>query len=290
MTNNSETADIVKLSNRSFSFAWVVPCIAVLIALGLFVQWQLAKGPLITIAFEDANGITPESLVMYRGTIVGRVESIQLSEDSTEVLVHARLQNHASSLAREGSAWWVVHPSVSLQGVQGLETIVGPRYIAVLPGSGEQTFTFNGSPHPTQTGGAPYVLIAGSADNLSIGSPIFYKGIEVGMIQSIMLAKNASTVRLGCYIQDLYTPLIRTNSVFWNVSGIRIDANLLGIDLQAGPITSWVKGGISFATPNDVGAIAPEGYAFTLEEDVDDDWLDWSPEINLPNVHDMDSN
>ena len=65
------------------------------------------------------------------------------------------------------------------------------------------------------------------------------------------------------------------------MSGIHIDANLLGIDLRAGPLTSWIKGGISFATPNKVGDIAPENYAFTLESDVDEDWVEWSPEIEL---------
>ena len=212
---------------------------------------------------------------------MGRVETISLSENAQEVIVQARLHPSASLLAKEHSKWWIVRPSVSLQGVQGLDTIVGPRYIAVMPGGGEEQFSFAGLTGAVPTNSKLFTLVATSADNISIGAPIFYRGIEVGEITSINLASDSSTVRLECSILVRYAPLVRINSKFWNVSGIHIDANLLGIDLHAGPITSWIKGGVSFATPTRIGDIAPSGYAFTLEGDVDEEWLEWSPVIEL---------
>ena len=281
MNNKMQTADIVRTTKKTISLTWMVPLIAIIITLGLFVQWKLNQGPQITITFDDANGITTESPIIYRGTVVGRIEEITLNTNATQVVVRARLEKSATILAKEHTKWWVVRPSISLQGIQGLDTIVGPRYIKVLPGDGEETYEFRGSANAASLNGKRFTLVTASADNISIGAPLFYRGIEVGEITSIDLANNASTVRLQCSILNRYTPLVRTNTKFWNVSGIHIDANLLGIDLRAGPITSWIKGGISFATPNQIGDIAPENYAFTLEDDVDEDWLEWSPEIEL---------
>lgn len=281
MGNTMKTADIVQRKAKTVSLTWIVPLIAVIITLFLFVQWKLSRGPLLTITFDDASGITTESPIIYRGAVAGRVETISLSENAQQVVVQARLHSSANILARERSKWWIVRPSVSLQGVQGLDTIVGPRYITVMPGDGEEQFSFVGLAGAVPANSKLFALITTSADNISIGAPIFYKGIEIGVVTSINLANDASTVRLECSILVRYAPLVRTNSKFWNVSGIHIDANLLGIDLHAGPITSWIKGGISFATPTRVGDIAPNGYAFTLEHDVDEEWLEWTPVIDL---------
>ena len=267
--------------NRSISLAWFVPLIAIIITAALFLQWQLQRGPQINITFNDASGLTTQSPIIYRGTIVGRVEQISLNLDATGVIIRARLDTSAGVLAKEHSKWWVVSPSVSLQGVQGLDTIIGPRYIEVMPGNGEPKFEFTGSEHAVPSSGKFFTLITTSAESISIGAPLFYRGIEVGLITSIDLSDNASTVLLKFNIRQRFIPLVRTNSTFWNVSGIQIDASLLGIDFRAGPLTSWIKGGISFATPDQLGDVAPEGYAFTLENDVDEDWLEWSPDIDL---------
>ncbi len=271
----------IKSTKRALSLAWVVPLVAIIITVVLFLQWQIQRGPLIKVTFKDANGLTTQSPIVYRGTIVGRVEHIELNNNATEVVVYARLDASAEMLAKEHSSWWVVKPTVSLQGVQGLDTIVNPRYIQVKLGNGNPTYEFIGSEHALPENDSSFTVITTSADNVSVGAPIFYRGIEVGEISSINLSDNATTVMLTCNIQQRYIPLVRTNTIFWNVSGIQIDATLLGVDLRAGPLTSWIKGGIAFATPNQLGDLAPEGYAFTLESDFDDEWLEWTPEIEL---------
>ncbi|MBC8310527.1 MAG: MCE family protein [Phycisphaerales bacterium] len=281
MSEKTETAIVKDVPKKSISLTWIVPCIAIAIALALFARWKLNQGPQITITFNDANGLTTESPIMYRGTIVGMVEDITLNDTASNITVTARLKPSAITLAKEHSKWWIVRPSVSLQGIQGLDTVVGPRYIQVEPSGGNDAFTFIGLENSIPSQGKLFTLITASADNVAVGAPLFYRGIEVGSISSIGLSNTASTVQLQCVIQERYAPLIRTNTIFWNVSGIHIDANLLGIDLRAGPITSWIKGGISIATPNKPGDIAPEGYAFTIERDFDEDWIEWTPEIDL---------
>ena len=268
-------------SKKAISLSWFIPLLAIIITIALFFQWHLQRGPLIQITFKDAKGLTTQSPIIYRGTVVGRVEQIDLNSSATEVIVYARLNSSSDVLAKEHSQWWIVSPSVSLQGVQGLDTIVSPRYIQVKPGDGKPMYEFTGSELAIPTNGSTYSLITSSADDITLGASLYYRGIEVGEITSINLSNHATTVQLTCNIQQRYKPLIRTNTIFWNVSGIQIDATLLGVDLRAGPLTSWIKGGIAFATPNQLGDLAPEGYAFTLETDFDDDWLEWTPEIEL---------
>ena len=278
----SEQNAIVRSSTqKAYSLSWVVPIVAILITAFLFLRWWSNQGPAITITFENTAGLTIDSPIMYRGTIVGRVEAITLTSDTNRVEVLARLQPSAASLAKEGSQWWIVRPSVSLQGVQGLDTIVGPRYIEVLPSNGEVCFSFIGLQNSIPYAGKQISLVATSADNLTVGAPLYYRGVEVGQVTALDLADFSSTVRIICNVKERYAPLVRTNSKFWNISGISLDATLLGIDLRAGPLTSWIKGGIAFATPNVLGDVAPDGYAFSIEQKVDEDWIEWSPEIDL---------
>ena len=278
----SEQNAIVRSSTqKAYSLSWVVPIVAILITAFLFLRWWSNQGPAITITFENTAGLTIDSPIMYRGTIVGRVEAIALTSDTNRVEVLARIQPSAASLAKEGSQWWIVRPSVSLQGVQGLDTIVGPRYIEVLPSNGEVCVSFIGLQNSIPYAGKQISLVATSADNLTVGAPLYYRGVEVGQVTALDLADFSSTVRIICNVKERYAPLVRTNSKFWNISGISLDATLLGIDLRAGPLTSWIKGGIAFATPNVLGDVAPDGYAFSIESKVDEDWIEWSPEIDL---------
>jgi paraquat-inducible protein B len=218
---------------------------------------------------------------MFRGTIVGRVESLQLTSDTSRVEVKARITPTAISLAKENSLWWVVQPSVSLQGVEGLDTIAGPRYIEVLPNGGEPSFTFEGTESVVSFTGKQFILVTNSADNVTVGAPLYYRGVEIGQVTYLSLSSDSTTVRVTCNVKTTYAPLIRTNTKFWNISGISLDANLLGFELHAGPLTSWIKGGIALATPTNPGDEAPEGYAFTIAPKVNKDWLEWSPSIEL---------
>ena len=143
--NNVPTANLKPLKETRFSSSWAVPVVALLFSLFLLIRWQMNKGPLVTIQFDNASGLTSDSPMLYRGAIIGRVETISLNEDNTKVTVVGRLDLTASSLAVTGSQWWIVRPSVSLQAISGLDTIVGPRYIEVSPGNGEPLFEFSGS-------------------------------------------------------------------------------------------------------------------------------------------------
>ena len=281
MSKTLPTANITNTQASSFSAIWLIPTIAIIATSVLYIRWEITRGPLITITFADAGGLSSESPIIYRGAVVGRIERLSLDEDLSHVIVAARLDATAEGLAREGTKWWVVRPSISLQGVSGLDTIFGPRYIEMMPGAGEPTYEFDGSTEAFHGNGKNFSLNTDSAENISVGTPIFFRGIEVGSVTGFSLANNAASVRLQIVIDEYYTPLVYTNTEFWNVSGISLDADLFGLDLQTGPLASLIRGGIAMATPDRPGEVAPEDYAFTLSKSFDEDSLEWSPRIDL---------
>ena len=103
----------------------------------------------------------------------------------------------------------------------------------------------------------------------------------MGSVTGISLANNAASVRLQIVIKEQYTLLVYTNTEFWNVSGVTLDAGLFGLDFKTGPLASLIRGGIAMATPDRAGELAPEDYAFSLSGTFDEDSLDWFPQIDL---------
>ncbi len=59
----------------------------------------------------------------------------------------------------------------------------------------------------------------------------------------------------------------------------QVDANLTGVNLSIESFTSWLRGGVSFATPDPPGEKVFTGYRFGLAEKADPDWLSWEPHI-----------
>ncbi|KMK51437.1 hypothetical protein RO21_06435 [[Actinobacillus] muris] len=60
----------------------------------------------IIIETSDANGITPQAPVMYRGMQVGSVQRLSLSELGDRVLIHLRIANQYKHLVRKNSEFW----------------------------------------------------------------------------------------------------------------------------------------------------------------------------------------
>src|SRR5438552_3437714 len=118
---------------RRLSLAWLLPLGAVALAAWLgYRAWQL-RGTAVAVHLEDGYGLKAGDDVRSRGIAVGTIDSIQLEPDLHNVLVQARLTSQAERLARAGSRFWVVRPQLELTRVQGLETLIGPRFLSVIP-------------------------------------------------------------------------------------------------------------------------------------------------------------
>jgi paraquat-inducible protein B len=276
----------VRRRRWGFSVVWVVPLVAALVAGYLVYQRVSQVGPEITIAFADGDGIKPgQTELRYRGVPIGEVQAIDLSLDRSRVLVRVRLRRSAASIAREGSVFWIVRPRLGPASITGLTTVLTGPYIQVLPGEGKTRTSFTGVDRPSPTlnrKGAKYVLAAAHLESLRDGSPIYYRGIEVGTVVDSELSRDATRAQVSVFILNPYTRLVRVGSRFWSVSGLDVHVGLFkGIDINLESLRSLFIGGVAFATPEGA-APAPAGTMFVLHDAPEKEWLAWTPKISLP--------
>ena len=272
------------------SMIWIVPLAAAIVGGWLVFKYVRQMGPVISIQFSDGNEIKAnQTTLRYRGVRVGEVLSVKLTHDLEHVEVRARLDKPAENLARDGSVFWVVRPEVGAGGLHGLETIVSGPYIQVQPGGGKEQKSFIGAEKPpilkSSEGGLEIILTTPSLGSLTVGAPVYYRGMEVGSVRYFVLGKDSTAVNIHVLIETNYAPLVRTDSKFWNAGGIGVHFGLFsGFSMSAESLKALVIGGIAFATPQSPGILVTNGVIFPLNDKVDGKWLKWSPAITITNA------
>ncbi len=274
---------------RWFSFAWIIPLVAALVAGYLIYERLRERGPEVIITFADGGGLrvglTP---VKYRGVTIGEVTSITLSADHKRVLVRARLQRSAAGLAREGARFWIVRPEVGFGNITGLGTVLTGPEIHVLPGpaAAPEAAEFAGlesAPVGIETAGLKIILRAERPRSLRPNTPVHYRGVEVGIVQKVDLGPNSTSADVHVLIYQRYAGLVRQGSSFWDTSGINVKASLLkGVDIDIESLRAIATGGIEFATPSEKAGRVKPGTVFFLHDQPKEEWLSWLPRIPIP--------
>jgi paraquat-inducible protein B len=264
----------------ALSLVWLAPVIAALVTGYLLYRRVQARGPEITLHFRDASNLRRgETTIKYRGVTVGEITTLELSPDHQKVVIKARLRRTAKDLAREGSVFWIVRPEVGLESITGLGTIIAGPYIEVFPGSGPPVTEFVGLDYPPASPvqkGLGVTLVSSHLGSLKRGSPVYYRGIQVGAVGDTHLGTNATNVNIRLTILPPYTNLVHRGSKFWNVSGVDVKVGLFrGVDISVESLRSLVIGGVTFATPDDPkDKPAQEGATFLLHAKPENQWLE----------------
>lgn len=256
------------------SLVWLVPVIAALIGLSMLVHAWYANGPEVQIRFKTATGLEAgKTPVKYKDVTVGGVSDIQLSEDRASVVVTVSLVKSAEGLARADSRFWVVRPRIGVGGVSGIDTLLSGAYIGVDAGSSEQTareFTGLETPPPV-IGGAPgrtFVVHADDLGSLDIGSPVYYRRIQVGRVASYQLDADGKGVSVQLFVDAPHDRFVTAGTRFWNASGVDVSINAGGLKLNTQSLATVLAGGIAFASPGgETSAPAAENTTFPLEKD-----------------------
>ena len=269
---------------RLFRLVWVMPAIALAVAMYLGWQHMRSLGPEIAIHFNDAAGLrVGQTPVIYRGVQIGEVTAIQLSEDRRHAVVKARLHDSAAPIATEGALFWIVRPQIGLNQITGLNTVLSGPQVHVLPGKGEGRVTqFNGLDGPPLGGGLRLVLRAERPKGIRASTPVNYRGVEVGLVEKIQLAPNAASADIHILVYSRYAGLVRAGSAFWNASGVQASGGILkGIEVEIESLRTLYTGAIEFATPSEKAPRVKPGSVFFLYDKPKDEWLNWSPKIAL---------
>ena len=132
--------------------------------------------------------------------------------------------------------------------------------------------------------GLNIVLETPALGSLKPDSPVYYRQVRVGRVMGSALSPTAQEVFVFVNIEEPYNALIHENTVFWNASGITVDAGIFsGVQVYTESMESILAGGIAFATPEgeSMGAPVRSGHHFILQDKMDEDWLAWKPKIEL---------
>ena len=271
---------------RLFRLVWVVPLVAALVAGWLVLDRMREYGPTVVIKFADGGGLrVGQTPIKYRGVQIGEVTGIELSDDQKQVLVKARLRRSAATIARDGAKFWIVRPQVGLGNISGLGTVFQGPEIQASPGTGETKRVFAGlesAPVGFETPGLKIILRAERPKSVKPNSPVYYRGVEVGVVQKLDLGPNSASADIQVLIYERYASLVRQGSAFWNASGASVTGGLLrGIDVEIESLRALIAGGIEFASPDNSPRAKP-GTVYFLHESPRREWLAWAPRIPVP--------
>lgn len=240
-----------------------------------------AVGGQITLHAFDAGKLSPGMPVRYLGIDIGQIQSLKLITARNEVQATAVLYpEYMETFARVGSRFSVITPQISAGGVEHLDTLLQP-YINVEPGRGKvrRDFTLQETTitDSRYLDGLSIVVEAPESGSLNIGTPVLFRGIEVGTVTGLTLGSLSDRVMIAMRISKDYQHLVRNNSVFWLASGYSLDFGLTGGVVKTGTFTQFIRGGIAFATPpgTPLAPKAQPGKHFLLLEAEPKEWREW---------------
>ncbi len=257
---------------RWFAWVWIVPIVAAGLVIWLGWHSLADRGPMITIAFKAAEGLTAgQTKIQHRDVDVGTVQYVELTPDMSRVIVHARMTRQAAPYLNEKTRFYIVAPHVGIGGISGLSTIVSGTYIEMYPGKdgdSKRNFVALDEPPilPPDTPGRSFTLQAPDLGSLSRGSAISYHGVSVGEVEGYTLAPDGSHVTVTAFIRAPWDDLVHPETRFWNAGGVDVTAGAQGIRVRANSWAQLLSGGIAFETPQSALTAQPsaDGADFKL--------------------------
>jgi paraquat-inducible protein B len=237
------------------SLVWAIPLIAIVVGGWIVVHERLERGAMITVRFGDAEGIEAgKTHVRYKNVDVGEVKQVILASDMQTVLVFIEMARFADPLLMSDTRFWVVRPRLGMSGVSGLGTLLSGAYIGVDAGSEhEVSRQFVGmSAPPAITGGTAgreFILNAHDLGSLAVGSPLYFRHIQVGRINALTLDADGQGVTLRAFVEAPYDHFVTADTRFWHASGVDVAVDAGGIRVQTESLATILAGGIAFEAP-----------------------------------------
>ena len=117
--------------------------------------------------------------------------------------------------------------------------------------------------------GRRFVLKAHDLGSLGIGSPIYYRRLQVGQVVAYDLAADGTAVEITVFINAPYDKFVNPETRFWNASGIDVSVGAGGVEVRTEGLVAVLAGGLAFDTPPFLPAAEPAAAntVFTLYRD-----------------------
>ena len=244
----------------------------------LYENYEAARtGIPVTIEFPLSARIVQEGArIMFHGVEAGVIKSYSLKSDLSGFSVVASMTPQAAPALVEGAQFWLVEPRITPQGVEGLETLLSGRYIAMeitdrAIKKGVSRRLFHGSlrkpPSGPDSPGLHLTLKADDTGNLSEGSAVWMRGFDIGVIEGVELLSDG--VEISVLIDPQYASLIRFGVKFWRTGGVQVSGGLSGLTIESRPLGAIISGGITCEVPDTQVKSSPvkNGETFPLYAD-----------------------
>ncbi|QRZ13188.1 MCE family protein [Paracoccus methylovorus] len=253
---------------------WLVPIAALIVTLGVGWNAITSRGTLISVAFNDATGITPgETALKFREITVGKVESVRFTENLQQVLVNMRVDKDLAPYIDSQAQFWIVRPQVSAQGISRLDTVLTGAFIEGYwdDSPDEPQTRFQGLDKPPLTSfgekGTWIMLSTERSRGMTEGAPVMFRGLPVGRMQNLRLSDDNESVLADVFIAAPHDGRLTTSTVFWDTSGFSVSLGAQGLSLNVNSLASVLQGGAEFATLTSGGAPVRDGHVFALQPD-----------------------
>ncbi|MUK62917.1 MCE family protein [Aliivibrio fischeri] len=218
---------------------------------------QDAKALTFSLYAARSFGLTPDTTILYKGIKVGSITHVALVND--RVKFDAMVFEKYKHLIKSNNKFFV-SGSVSAELTDsGLNIDVPPTQALI---SGSISFTSEGKGYKQKS----YTLFKNSSlaelaqfkteksteltlfstelPPITKNSPILYRNLVVGKVTDFNLGNDGVNIKIN--IEKQYAHLIQSDTVFWNYSGVNVEASLSGVNIQAAPLMSMIRGGIGF--------------------------------------------
>ncbi|MCL9783121.1 MlaD family protein [Vibrio sp. S4M6] len=227
------------------------------------VDMQKNDAVIVHLTSEDAHGLDKGASILFKGLPVGSVANIKLVKD--KVKLDLLINKKYAHLIKSKSRFFIsngIHIDMTESGVAisapPLKRLIGRSISFTSEGSNKRpaSYPLYASKQlaiiaKEENEGARYLnLVTDELPSLSVGSPILYRNLPVGKVVNFTLSKSGVVIRIK--INHKYRHLITNDTVFWNQSGIDVEATLEQISVNAGPLKSLLLGGIAFEQIKDI--------------------------------------
>ncbi|RXJ88928.1 hypothetical protein CRV01_09920 [Arcobacter sp. CECT 8983] len=261
-------------------------------------KYFLQKGKRYTLSLDNANNVLKSNSIYYKGIEAGKVVSKKYNEKTKKVDAQIFVFEKYAKYINESTKFYSISGfdmDFSLEKVniktQSLNTLVkgGISFISLDENAKKvksfHKFDFYKSLDEVlkeqrfNENGLRVVVLAKSKSSLKENSPVFYRQLQIGVVEDYSLAKDGTSIELQLYIDEKFKYLVRKNSIFYNATAFGMEVSLLGVKVTTETLETLISGGISLVTPTEYKEQADSMMSFPLYNDVEEEWLNWNPKF-----------
>ena len=223
--------------------------------------------PLLLLA-DDATGLNAGDPISYQGLQIGNIANLHFSDNGKFIETTVHINHQYQYLINTSSQFYLLNGVNVKASLKGIEVQATPLQNLVSGGIGlynkfpvkktehvkpiKKNIRFRLYPSKTMAKLGKNVfsepktvsLLSKQLPSISEGSPVYYKKFPIGEVSGFSI-DDSGLVRTSLAIKGQYKHLIKQDSVFWNISGFKVNAGLSGVNVEADSLMSIAVGGIS---------------------------------------------